>query len=114
MNIPELPLTVGLWLGALFFLMAGLNQVANFMDRFREKPTPSETYLKVQDHLRIEAAEAARIDRLEQHYDELQKKLSGDVRGVHERIERLETKIGEMPDRLVALLANSKSIAKPS
>ncbi len=95
------------WIGSLFFLAGGLNQVLRLTDRFKEQPPPGQTYATKEElhllradlnHLRAEVREDR--DRILQAGEERARKL-------HERIDPI---VNEMPGKIIELLHNTGAL----
>ena len=95
------------WIGSLFFLGGGLNQVLRLMDRFKEQPPPAQTYatkeelLLLRHELNLLRAEVrADLDRILDAGEARARKL-------HQRIDPI---INEMPGKIIELLRHTGAI----
>ena len=96
------------WIGSLFFLTGGLNQVLRLTDRFKEQPPPAQTYATKEElfllrqdlnHLRAEVRDDR--DRILQAGEERARKL-------HQRIDPI---INEMPGKIIEMLRNTGALS---
>ena len=106
------------WVATAFFVIAGLNQVMNLVDRFRDKPSASERHESWRTEFDAwkerEAKEAAerrrliysRIEELRREVQadhvEMKKDLKADFDGVHNRITEILTGLSELKGRVNA------------
>lgn len=102
------------WLACAAFLAGLINSVLALVDRIKEKPIPSETYLRIadwSDHrdqilARIESVRVAgEADRaaLRSETAELRGEIRDDIRRLHQRMD-------DLPTQLIATLRNTGAI----
>lgn len=109
------------WLGCLFFLCAGANQVAKLWDRTRPRP-PSSDLKGAIDLLSGRIAEleksaahnTARRKEIYEKIEETREGLTAQVERVHARVDKLQEEMHEqikdLPNELVVLLRNTGAI----
>lgn len=109
------------FLASAFFLAAGFNQVLRLIDRLKEKPVPSETYVTKTEFQTATAAQARRHEMLEQRLDQAQQARATDrqdvlgeissLRGeIREDLSRVHERVDDLPSQVVALLRNSGAL----
>jgi hypothetical protein len=85
-----LPYEIAAVLGALFFLIAGWNQVERFLDRRREKPPPADTYTTIKVCDKTHTGVDLRIEDLKKFAAEIPGQLREDRRDMYHRIVEVE------------------------
>jgi hypothetical protein len=85
-----LPYEIAAVLGALFFLLAGWNQLQRFMDRHREKPIPADTYRTMNECKVLHVGVDQRIEDLKKFAAEIPVQLREDRRDMYHRIVEVE------------------------
>lgn len=98
----------------LFSIAAGTNQLLHLLDRSKEKPAPSETYvtrehcatLHQQQHeqvrhwgSRLDALENSRLENISamnEQLDSIRAEIKNDIRSVHTRIDELVRAVGRI------------------
>jgi hypothetical protein len=95
------------WIGSLFFLAGGLNQLLRLTDRFKEQPPPAQTYA-TKEELGLLRQELGRL-RAEVRDDRDRILAAGEERArkLHERIDPI---INEMPGKIIELLRNTGAL----
>jgi hypothetical protein len=102
------------FVGCLFFLAGGVNQVMGIMDRFKEKPPPSETYVSLKLCQKIHEEADRRITQAECAVDTLRRELrlerdemikSAEDRAVklHDRINDILRAVSELKGKIESL-----------
>lgn len=95
--LAEVPtsLEIGVWIGCLFFLAAGVNQVLKVIDRTKEQPPPRDTYQVKGDYVtrrEFEALEKA----VEKLGDEMKHNAEVFTAAANARAEKLHGRIDEV------------------
>ena len=106
------------WLGCLVAAVFLVDRLLRFYkDHMREQPRPDETYV-TNDHCqlvhqkhedRVRELRAELMSLIERNRGEVAE-IKSSITRVHERLDELETRVGELPDRVVALLMNTKRV----
>ncbi len=107
-------LTLAAVLGAASFIIGLLNGILGFLDRWKEKPAPGETYVRITDFNQNRADMNARLDAQARSHEEdfamlreemqtLRQQIRDDVRRVHDRVD-------ELPSQIIATLRNTGAI----
>lgn len=106
--------SIAAWLGCAAFVVGLVNGVLALVDRLKERPSPSETYVRLADFSehrrlvldRIEsqrvALEAAR-DAEREELAGLRNEIRGDIRRIHDRVD-------DLPAQIIATLRNTGAI----
>ena len=98
------PAIIGIWLGCGVAVIAGVNQALKFADRFRPNPPTHEKYATKTELIVV----SEHVERLEAKIDGTYRELNkaGDARAtkIHERINTLTEKVGELTGAVRARL----------
>ena len=99
------PIELAAWIGCLFFLVGGINQVLKVLDRLKEKPVPADTYQLRGDYISRQESQAAqmannqRFTKIDESIDELKRTVDDDktvaLAQAEARSQRLEAKLYE-------------------
>ena len=95
------------FIGCLFFLAAGINQVMKLLDRNREKPPPAETYTTLKECSVRHEAMTIRMERTENEVQAMRAEIKAELNqmtrldeerasGLHERINRVLEAVSEL------------------
>lgn len=125
MGDPSSYQSIGWILLALFSLAGGANQLFRLIDRLKEKPSPSETYLTKVEAARLEASMIERFRVLDAQHTTDMRRLGEDIHGmrtqfshdltrVHQRLDDLLESTQGITDRVVATLRNTGAIGAKS
>lgn len=106
------------WVIAMAAVLVIADRAIRFWkDHLREQPSPSATYVTRTSCVEQQSAQTKRTDDLRQEMRDLVTRNQTDVDEVkeilgrvHERLDEMETRIGNLPDRVVALLTNARQL----
>ena len=102
------PLEIAAWLGGLFFLVAGWNQVERFFDRRTQRPSPREiqpqplAVTKFDQPVTETLCQTRRQEvrnellRLQRELDSLRDERRSDVGALQQKINKVDREVGEL------------------
>lgn len=109
------------FLGCLFFLVAGVNQIMRLVDRTKESPPPAQTYVTketcAQSHSgRDELVREIRkdVDDLkryrDQHRDQVEAAVERLRREMSDSMGRVHQRIDDLPALIITTMKNSREL----
>lgn len=95
-------------------LVALANGVLRLLDRFREQPPPSATYVRISDFLehrsQVQAQLAARQAQRDADRAEVQRQIEAVRTQIHEDFRQVHNRIDDLPSQMVAILKNTGAL----